>query len=112
MSTILPTDDYDRAIPALRFKQNGSHQVSVSGVSSRNVTAFSDDTVVVSLYASVPVFIAFGDDTVTADSSDHYFPAGVYYDVSIGDSSGRTHYTHIAAVVADADGAIYISEKQ
>lgn len=112
MSTILPTDDYDHAIPALRFRQGGAHSVATSGTSNRNVVAFKADTVVVSLYATEPVYMNFGDDNVTADGTCHYFPAGVYYDVSIGDSSDRAHYSHISVMAADGDGVLYISEKQ
>lgn len=112
MSTILPTDDYDRSIPAMRFRPNGAHQIMVTEISNSNASAFYDDTVVVSLYASVPVYISFGDSSVIADSSSHYFPAGIYYDVSIGDSSDRMRYTHMAAIAANSEGVVYISEKQ
>jgi hypothetical protein len=81
--TILPQDMFDRPIPALRLKP-GAAQILSAGASSVRTTQFTDTTRVVSLYATVPVFVRFGGSTVTAASSDHYFPEGLYYDFAIG----------------------------
>lgn len=111
MSTILPQDSNDNPIPALRLKSDGAHSISASVSSARNSTAFDDATRVVSIYAEEPVYIKFGDSSVTASGSDHYFPAGVYYDFAIG--GGRAaHYTHVAVIAASGDGSVYISEKE
>lgn len=110
MSTKLPLDVNDNPIPALRLKSAGAHVVTSSATSARNATAFDDGTRVVSLYATQPVYIAFGDDSVSADSSDHYFPAGVYYDVALG-GDGAAHYTHVAVLQVSAGGTVYVSEK-
>lgn len=65
----------------------------------------------VSIYADVPVYIAFGDSSVEASSSDHYFPSGVYYDFAIGgDRTG--HATHLAVLAVAGGGSVYISEKE
>jgi hypothetical protein len=109
MSTFLPKDADDNVIPALRLKSGQA--VSVTASSARNGTAFSAETRVVSLYATGGVFVKFGDSSVTATTSDHYFPAGVYYDFAVG--GGKTgQYTHVAAIRASSDCALYISEKE
>ena len=109
--TLLPTDINDNIIPALRLKDSGAHSIDVTATAAENATAFDPKTRVISLYTTVPVYLAFGvSDTVTATSSDHYFPAGIYYDVAIGgDGSAQTPY--ISALRADTDGTLYISEK-
>lgn len=111
MPTLLPTDAKGNPIPAVRLKSGGAHQIAVTSTSARNATAFGSDTEIVSLYASGAVFIKFGDSTVTATTSDHYFPAGVYYDFSIGGGDVK-QYTHVAALRADQDCILYISEKE
>lgn len=111
MATFLPTDDNNNPIPALRLRSGGAHKISVTSTSARNATAFDAGTQVVSLYATVPVYVRFGNSTVTATNTDHYFPAGFYYDVAIG-SEESFHATHMAVLKADtSDGSIYISEK-
>jgi hypothetical protein len=111
MPTFLPTDMDDNVIPAVRLKPDGAHTINVSGTSARNSTAFDAETRIVSLYATGPVFVKFGDATVTATTSDHYFPTGVYYDFAIG--GGKVgHYTHVAALQADSSCELYVSEKE
>ncbi len=111
MPTILPKDAENLPLPALRLKDGGAHTINVSSSSARNSVAFSADTRVISLYATGPIHVKFGGSTVTAAASDHYFPAGVFYDVAIG--GGKTgHLTHVAALRADTDCILYISEKE
>lgn len=53
-----------------------------------------------------------GGADVEADSGDHYYPAGIYYDFAI-EGHASAHYTHIAVLRADGtDGTVYISEKE
>lgn len=112
MPTLLPKDSENNVIPAVRLKASGAHAINATNASLRNANAFGADTQVISLYATVPVYVKFGTASVTATSSDHYFPAGVYYDFSIG--GGKVHhYTHVAVLrVGGADGVVYISEKE
>lgn len=110
MSTNLPLDSNGNAIPALRLKSGGAHSVATSASSARNVSAFSDGTRVISLYATEDVYLAFGDSSVVATSADHFFPAGVYYDVAIG-GNDQGHFTHVAALRVSGDGMLYVSEK-
>ncbi len=113
MTTLLPKDADNNTIPALRMRDNGAHNLAVSGTAARNTTAFSDETKVISLYATAPTYVAFGDNSVTATTSDHYFPAGVYYDVAITGGSGKgPHNAYISALSADGNGELYISEKE
>lgn len=111
MSTFLPQDSNDNPIPALRLKSGGAHSISATASSARNSTAFSADTKIVSLYTDIAVYVRFGDSSVTASTSDHYFPAGLYYDVALG-GENTVHYTHVAVLRADTDGTVYISEKE
>ncbi len=111
MTTLLPTDANNHAIPAMRFKEDGAHSLSISETATRNAQAFTEDTKIISLYATVPVYIAFGDSSITASSTDHYFPAGVYYDIAIETNSAAQH-THISALRVDSNGTLYISEKE
>lgn len=112
MPTLLPRDSENNIIPAVRLKDGAAHTISATASSARNGTAFADDTRIISLYATVPVRIKFGGASVTASASDHYFPAGVYYDVSIG--GGKVgHYPYLAVLrEGGSDGVVYISEKE
>ncbi len=110
MPTILPTDENNNPIPALRLRDGGAHKINATGVSSRNAVAFSSETRVISVYATAGVFIRFGASNVTATNTDHYFPAGVYYDIAIGGEEAK-QYTHISVIRDMADGVLYISEK-
>jgi len=111
MPTLMPTDDNNNPIPALRLKDGGSHSIAATATTSRNSTAFSVETPVVSICSTVPVFVRCGGSTVTASNTDHYFPAGIYYDISIS-GEGHRQTTHIAVLRAEAtDGIVYISEK-
>jgi hypothetical protein len=111
MPTIMSRDINNTPLPVLRLKESGAHSINVTETSARNSSGFSSETRVVSLYATGPVYIKFGEAAVTATTSDHYFPAGIYYDVSIGGGNSG-HYTHIAALRADIDCKLYVSEKE
>ncbi|MBU0800763.1 MAG: hypothetical protein KKA05_07135 [Alphaproteobacteria bacterium] len=112
MTTYLPRDAHGNPIPAVRLKSSGAHTVAVSNSTARNSTAFNADTRIISLYATVPVFIKFGDESVTATASDHYYPSGLYYDFAIGGDE-TAHLTHVAVLrVGDTDGSLYVSEKE
>ena len=92
MPTFLPKDIDGAAVPALGFKPGGAHSIAFS------------------LYATAPVYLAFGDSSVTAGTADHYFPSGLYYDVAVA-AEKRGGFTHVAALRAETDGTLYISEK-
>lgn len=110
MSTFLPQDSNDHVIPVLRLKSGGAHSISASGTSARNTTGFDAATRVISVYATEPVYLNFGDSSVTAAGTDHYFPAGVYYDIAIGGEQ-TAHTTHLAVLAVSASGTVYVSEK-
>lgn len=108
--TLLPRDADDRAIPALRLRPNAAHTLTVAGTSVRNPTAFNSETRVISVYATVPVFVRFGDAAVTATVADHFLPAETYLDIAIG--GGVPDQTAYAAFIrAGSDGTVYLSEK-
>ena len=111
MSTLLPRDANNVPLPAMRMKDDCAHLINVSSSSQRNVTAFDPQTKIVSLYANGPIHLRFGSSSVSATTSDHYFPEGLYYDVAIGgDDTGQ--YSHVAVISANYDCQLYISEKQ
>lgn len=111
MSVFLPKDLDNAAIPAVRLKDGAAHQIAATATAARNTTAFDAETRIVSVFASGPVFIKFGDATVTATATDHYFPEGIYYDFAIGGEK-VPHYTHLSVLRADIDCTVYISEKE
>lgn len=112
MTTLLPRDSENNVIPAVRLKGQSAHAINATAASARNITAFADDTQIISVYATVPVRLRFGDDSVSAVATDHYFPAGVYYDFSIGGGKVN-HYSHLAILrEGSTDGVVYISEKE
>ena len=111
MPTLLPIDQNNNAIPAMRFKAGGAHAIETGSDSQNNAVAFASDTRIISLYATKAVYIKFGSDSVAATDADHFFPAGVYYDVAIG-GGDLPHYTHVAALCVSEDGVLYISEKE
>ena len=111
MPTLLPQDSDNNPIPAMRLQASGAHAIAAGASSARNSTAFDAGTRVVSVYADVPVYIAFGNSSVTASSSSHYFPEGTYYDFAIGgDRTGQA--THLAVIAVSATGNVYVSEKE
>ena len=111
MTTLLPQDSNDNPIPALRLKSGGAHQITIGASSARNTTALDDDTRIISIYSDTAIYIAYGDSSITATTSDHYFPAGIYYDIAIG-GDNSAHYTHLAALQVSDAGTLYISEKE
>ena len=110
MTTLLPLDGNHTPLPALRLKNNGAHSINATDTAARNSIVFDADTQIVSVYASGPVFIRFGDSTVTASSADHYFPEGLYYDFSIG-GGAVAHASHISVIRANYDCEVFVSEK-
>ena len=111
MTVFLPKDIDNAPIPAVRLKNDGAHSIAVTDTAARNAAAFDAATRLVSLYATGPVYIKFGDESVTATTSDHYFPEGVYYDFAIG--GGKvTQATHVSVLRVDGDCSLYISEKE
>lgn len=108
----MPTDAWDNPIPALGLRADGgAHSIAATAASARNATVFPPDTKVISVYATVPVYLKFGGSTVTATTSDHYFPEGIYYDFAINQDADNQS-TNLAVLRAgSSDGMVYLSEK-
>ena len=111
MPTLLPKDQDNNPIPVLKMRDGGAHQIAATSTSTKNTTAFDTGTRVISLYATGPVYIKFGGSDVVATSADHFFPAGFYYDVSLGNGKAG-HAAYVAALKADQDCVLYVSEKE
>ena len=113
MATLLPKDADNNIIPALRLKSSGgAHALAATATSARNSMAFATTTRVVSIYATGPVFVRFGNDTVTATSSDHYYPQGVYYDFAVSGGDKGSHTPYVSVLAVSTDCAVYVSEKE
>tara|TARA_B100001750_G_scaffold246587_1_gene269368 strand:+ start:2944 stop:3276 length:333 start_codon:yes stop_codon:yes gene_type:complete len=108
--TTLPRDNDNNPIQALRLHPDGAHALTATATMSRNATTFHDETKIVSVYSTGPIYLAFGGNDITANTDGHYYPAGLYYDFAIGGGKSL-HYTHIAVIAADADCMVYLSEK-
>ena len=112
MTTLLPIDSQGHAIPALRLKPGGAHSIAAGASASRTASAFDPATKIVSVYADVPVYLKFGDSGVTAAATDHYFPAGYYYDFAIAGGAYDAPVTHLSVLAAEDSGTVYLSEKE
>lgn len=108
--TYMPIDKNNVSIPALSLRGVTGHKIAAGATSARNATAFHADTRVVSVYATVPVYVAFGGAGVNVANTGHYYPAGVYYDFAIGGDK-VTHFTHLAVMAVSDAGDVYVSEK-
>ncbi len=112
-------DNNGTPIPALTMREGGAHSVAFSATAANNSTAFKTDTVIVSIFATTACFIKLSDTSGdAATTSDHYFPAGIYYDISLGGrpSEGygqkKPNKKYISAIQEGASGTLYISEKE
>lgn len=105
----LPLDAGGNPIPAVAIRPGGSHNITAGSATGTNTTPFRDDTVIVSVFVDGDdgVFMEFGDSSVEATSSSHFFPGKIYYDFAL-----KKGWTHVAVLRADAtDQEVYISEK-
>lgn len=113
MTTLLPKDADNNIIPALRLADGGAHSINVTASATRNTNAFDEATKIISLYATAPVYIKLGGTNVAATTADHYFPAGVYYDIAISGGAGKgPHNAYLSALRVTDDATLYISEKE
>lgn len=109
--TTLPRDNDNMPIPALRILPGGAHIIDATNDgSTRNMIAFNPDTRIVSLYATGAVWVKFGDNSVTASATDHYYPAGLYYDFAIGGGKAL-HTGYLAVRGIEGECTVYVSEK-
>jgi hypothetical protein len=110
--TMMPQDLDGRNVPVLGLRRtSGTHQVAIAVTSARNSTAFDPSTRVVSLFATVNCYIEQGDSSVTATTSRHFLPAGMYIDLDIG-GTRTAHNPYVAVIRASSDGTLYISERE
>lgn len=111
MPTLLPRDDNNTPIPAMRLVSGGAHKINFNATSARNTTAFNATTRVISIFTTRDVYVKTGNSSVTATTSDHFIPANLYYALCLGSDASDRH-THIAALRATEDGTLYISEQE
>lgn len=89
----------------------GAHQITVSGTSARNTTAFDTDTRVIEVYAIEDCWFRQGDGTITAAANDHFLPAKTGRLYAIGGDQ-LTQATHFAAIQVTTGGTLYITEME
>ena len=113
MTTLLPKDADNNVIPALRLADDGAHRLTIGAAPARNNNAFKQDTKIISLYATAPIYVKLGDQNVTATTTDHFFPAGVYYDIAISGGAGKAAQDlYLSVLRVTDDGTLFISEKE
>lgn len=108
---LMPRDNNNQAIPLLRYKTNGCHNVVIN-TSTANSTSVASSRIV-SIVSTVDCLFETGDVSVVATANSHYLPAGVYLDLALGaDFGGRNGFhANISVLAASASGSIYISER-
>jgi hypothetical protein len=107
----LPEDNRGHPVHALSFG-GAAHQIELTGAAptARNATAFADGTKVIRIYHHGPVFFKLGDDTVTADNTDHYYLGNFQgpMDIFVKDA---THISfHCEVVETGGTTTVYVSE--
>lgn len=110
MTSLLPQDTNGNPIPTLRLKNGGAHKINTTGASTKNISAFDADTDVIGLYATEDSFINIGTSAITASDSDHFLPAGTYFDLALGPNDTAQN-AYLAVITAGGNGTLYISEK-
>jgi len=113
MTTLLPKDADNNIIPALRLKDGGAHKITSGATAQKNTNPFDEETKIVSLYTTSPIYIKFGDASITATTADHFFPAGTYYDFAIsGGASKGAQHNYVSVLQVSETGTVFISEKE
>ena len=109
-----PRDDGNAAIPVLGFRPNKGHQVPFTVGASNTSPQFSDSIRVVTLFSTQDAFIETGDSTVTAsNTTSHFLPADIPYDISLGDDVVATENDKFIAVIGStSSGKLFISERE
>jgi hypothetical protein len=119
LSSMLPIDGRNEPMPVLYYRNlNGTANTFASTVSTTAVRLgpFSDGTRVLSMYANADVYFVTGNSTVTAVTSSHFWPSGLYYDFNVfwGGSfnqDGGDQYISLITSDASKNANVHISER-
>ena len=115
--------DEDALRESLRhLKRQGIDALTISLFNSytndvhERAAGFSDGTRVLSTYANADVYFLTGNSTITAVTTSHFWPSGLYYDFNVfwGGSfneSGGDHYISLITSDASKDANVHISER-
>ena len=111
-TTKMPIDGAGNAIPVLGLKPSteGGTQNLAIGSSSETSDTFSEDTLVITIFATSDCFIELGNEEVEATTGSHFLSSGKYFDLAINDRA-NFKFTHLAVLQASAGGTLYISER-
>ena len=107
-----PRDDGNEPIPVLALRPGGGQQIAIEGSSNRS-SQISASVRVVTLFSTVDAFIEIGDSTVSAnDSTSHFLPAQIPYDISLGAETRSSDNSRYVAVIQSASsGTLHLSER-
>ena len=109
MPTVMPSDNNSFPIPCVRLRSGGAHHITAASSENTNTSPFLEGTIIIAIFATVDVYIKFGaTDAVAATSSDHFFPANVYYNFAINPTD---KYISVLRV-GSSDGMVHISENE
>lgn len=110
-----PVDESRNPLPLLSFPEGQAHQISASGTTARNTTAFEtygdtpdEDAThrVITVFCATGFHFKTGGSGVEAATTDHYVPGGIMVDIPMPIS-----HTHIAVILASGTDTVYVSER-
>lgn len=104
-----PTDENRNVIPLLRLRPTGAHKINAAAASARNTVPFTEGVRAISFTVRKPIYLEFGDGTVTASVTTHCLEPG-YYTQAIAGADGETQFTHMAVRRVTEDSVVDISE--
>ena len=118
-SSMMPIDGRNEPMPVLYYRNtDGTANTFASTISTTAVRLgpFSEGTRVLSMYANADVYFITGNSTVTAVTTSHFWPSGLYYDFNVfwGGSfneDGADQYISLITSDWSKDANVHISER-
>ena len=119
-NSLLPTDGRGNEIPVLSYRdKDGTANTFASTVTTTAVRLgpFSEDIQVITMYSNADVHFITGNSTVTATTSSHFFPSGLYYDFNVyygGEQfsiTGGNQYISLITSDSSKDANVHVSER-
>ena len=110
MTLQLPEDSRGQPAQVYGFKDNGAHQIDLTGAAptARNTAAFTSK--IIRVWNTGKIFFKIGDNTVTADNTDHFYLGNADGFLYIN-LKGTTHISfHSENVAVGGTTTVYVSE--
>ena len=120
VNSLLPTDGRGNEIPVLSYRStDGTANTFASTVTTSAVRLgpFSKDVQVITMYSNADVHFITGNNTVTATTSSHFFPEGLYYDFNVYyggnqfSTLGGNQYISLITSDSSKDANVHVSER-